>query len=162
MMNFTGKVNRTFAVQGIPAGRVGAAEKLGLQADLPGRRRHRQTDYGSRRLPGCPTGCATDDTNTGNEPAVHLHLKFRGSEQLAIGTQTLLPGQTTSGGRADQGGAAMLFTRGDNGNVPLRAAAGQVSGEIGMGEKIKHQISFYLSGEIGFGIINDRRQFVID
>jgi len=101
MMNFTGKVNRTFAVQGIPAGRVGAAEKLGLQADLPGRRRHRQTDYGSRRLPGCPTGCATDDANTGNEPAVHLHLKFRGSEQLAIGTQTLLPGQTTSGGRAD-------------------------------------------------------------
>ena len=98
-MNFAGEVHRALPVDGVPPGRVGHTCILNLQADAHGRLVRRQPDDARRRLPSGPAGCAAPHFNGGDPSVDRRNLKFRASELTPIPSQTILPGQTASGGR---------------------------------------------------------------
>ena len=98
-MHMPGKMHRALAVNGIPAGRVGTAEKLYLQAYLDGGFFDRTADDVAGRLPGGAARGAPFDGHGFNFTVRNRYVELRGAEPLAVSTQTILPGKAASGGR---------------------------------------------------------------
>jgi len=68
-VNFTGEMDRAFAVNRIPPRRVGLAKKLDLQPDANRRFFQRKADNAPGRLPGGATGGAAANLDA-LDPAV--------------------------------------------------------------------------------------------
>lgn len=100
-MDLSGKMHRTFAIDRIPAGGVGTAEKLYLQADADGRFGYRQPDDALRRLPGRAAGRPPLHNKRIDFSVADLNVEFRRAKAFFIVTQAALPGKTASGGGAN-------------------------------------------------------------
>lgn len=75
-MDVAGKVNRTFTVNRIPPGRIGAAEKLNLQAIARGSPGGILADHFLGRFPGGPAGCAPFDSYALNLTGDYIGIHF--------------------------------------------------------------------------------------
>ena len=120
-MDVSGKVDRTFPVDGIPSGRIGRTKILHLQADAHDRFFRRQMHNPPGRLPG---GAARRPANNADilKPAVcGFRLKLRRTEPVSIVAQTILPGKTASGGWG-QGAFHLGFFAGSHHRDTLAAA----------------------------------------
>ncbi len=79
-----GKMYRAFAIDRIPAGRIGGAGKLGEEADFPDRIFSPLADQLAGRIPGCAAGRPTHDLNADEPVADDTYAKFRSTEPLAV------------------------------------------------------------------------------
>lgn len=132
-MNVSRKMDRTLTVNRVPAGRIGAAEELCFQADAGDRLLHGKVQYLLRGLPGRPAGCAPHHIDPNQFFTGCLDGKFRCPEFPAVFSQTVLPGETASGGRAKHPRDAVFFTRGHHRDALMGTQPGQVLGEIRVG-----------------------------
>ncbi len=129
-MDLSGKMDRTLAINRIPASRICRAVKLGIKTDLPHGILGGMANQPSCRLPCRPAGCPTNDMYLSNLPILYGNRKFRSPEMLTIVTKADLPWKTTSGGRGDQAFAAYLFPRGNNRDILLRTKCGEIRRQI--------------------------------
>lgn len=95
------KMHRAFAIDRIPAGGIGAAEKLHLQTDTDGGCFYGQPDDALRRLPGRAAGRPALHNNRVDFSVADLNVEFRRAKAFFIITQAALPGKTASGGGAN-------------------------------------------------------------
>jgi hypothetical protein len=100
-MYFSGKMHGALAVDGVPAGRIGTAEKLYFQADTGGRVGDMSADDTRRRLPGGAAGRTSSDNYSVNLPLFESNVEFRRTKAFLIFPQTALPGKPASGGGAN-------------------------------------------------------------
>ncbi len=100
-MDLAGKMDRTLAVNRIPAGRICRTVKLGVKTDLAHRILDRVADQPFCRLPRRPAGCPANDVYIGNLAILNFDSKFRGTEMLTIVAKADLPWKATSGGRGE-------------------------------------------------------------
>jgi len=113
-MHPTGKMHRALGVDRIPAGRISGAEELGIKADLSDYIDNRNTDHPLGRIPSRAAGRSPQHDHLGDQPVFDHYLKFGGTKTLAIGTETILPRQSTSGrGCHDQFSNPLLAGRYD-------------------------------------------------
>ncbi len=127
-MDVAGKVNRAFAVNGVPSSRVCAAEKLNFQAITRGGLGGFLTNH---LLGGLPCGA------TGRPPLYGYALNFavdnvgihlRCAETLFIASQATRPGKAASGGRSDNARSGMLFAGCNYRDTLVGTESGQVKG----------------------------------
>ena len=97
-VNFPRKMNRTFSIDRIPAGWIGAAKKLYFQSDTDGRFCQGKSDDALDRLPGGAAWGASFNVNVGDLAVRYLNFEFRRTEAFFIFTQAALPGKSTSCG----------------------------------------------------------------
>ena len=97
-MHVSGKVNRAFAVDGIPSGRVRAAKELNLKTNANGSLFNRTPDNFLSRLPGGAAGRSPFDGHRFNYAFRNVYFELRGAELVAVFAQTVLPGKSASGG----------------------------------------------------------------
>ena len=161
-MDLAGKVNRTLAVNRIPACRIGRTVKLGVKADLPHCILNRMANQPSCRLPCRPAGCAANDCDLDKCPILYCHLEFRGAEMLTIIAKANLPWKATSGGRGNQAFAGNFFSRGNNRNVFLGTKDSEIHRKIIVPQEIQYQIAGDIFGKIGAGVIQNRGQYLIN
>jgi hypothetical protein len=91
-------MHRAFSIDRIPAGWIGAAEKLYVQADTDGRFCCGQADNALNRLPGRTAGSPPVYDDIVDLSIRDLNFEFRSTKAFSIVTQTALPGKTTSRG----------------------------------------------------------------
>jgi hypothetical protein len=89
---------RAFSIDRIPAGRIGAAEKLYFQADADGCFCCRQADNALNRLPGRTAGSPPVYDDIVDLSVRDLNFEFRSAKAFFIVAQTALPGKTASRG----------------------------------------------------------------
>ena len=77
MVDMPGKMNRTFSVNRIPAGRVCTAEKLDFQSQACRRLRYIASDNSRYRLPGGTTGRTSYDGNIFDFSRFYFDIQFR-------------------------------------------------------------------------------------
>lgn len=94
----TGEMNRAFTVDGIPAGRVGAAKILNLKADANRCLLGRATYDSFCRLPGGTARRPSFDGDVDDVFVPDRDLEFRRTKALCIQSQPILPGKSASGG----------------------------------------------------------------
>ena len=109
-MNFSCKVHGALAVDGVPAGRIGAAEKLHFQADTGGRLGDFSPDDTLRRLPGGAAGSTSFDNDSVNLSIFESNFEFRRTKAFLIFPQTSLPGKPASGGGTNHACFMNFFT----------------------------------------------------
>ncbi len=134
-MNLAGEVDRTFTVDGVPAGRVGHAQVLDLQANAYGRLFHRHSDDARGGLPGGAAGGAAKDLHRFNLAVNRRDLEFRAAEMTTVPPQTSLPGKAASGGRRQR--LRNLLAGGHHRYALLAGHARQVGGKIGVFKEIQ-------------------------
>ena len=157
-MYLAGKMNRTLAMDGIPAGRIGRAEKLGFNAHLASSILYRSTDDPQGRFPGSRTGGTPYNPDIRYSAILYFNLVFRSAKSFPIFTQADLPGKAASGRRRKHPFTGNFLSRGDDGNVLVVAERHEIMGEVFMFEKIKYQIGVKLFRKILTAIFNNRRQ----
>jgi hypothetical protein len=91
-VDIAGKMDRTLAINGIPAGRIGRAEVLHLQTDTNVGALNIQTCNLGGRFPGRSTRGTTQNMYPADLSLCDLGFKLGRSESFAIFAQTNLPG----------------------------------------------------------------------
>jgi hypothetical protein len=129
-MDMAGKMDRAFSINRVPVGWVCAAEKLNFQPEACGRLGRIPSDNFRCRFPGGATGRTSLNGNFLDFTLCNLHIQFRGAEPFSIGSQTILPGEATSGGRGDNVSGAMLLSGGHQGNFHFGTELSQIVGKI--------------------------------
>jgi hypothetical protein len=155
-------MDRTLAMDGIPASRVGGAEELGFKPHPAGSVIHGSADQFPGCFPGGGARGAAYHPDVGDLAVFYINFIFRSAEQLTIFSQADLPGKATSGRRGQHPFAGYFFPRRDDRNFFLVAEGHQIVGEVLVFEKIKHQIGVDIIGQIAAGIIKDRWYGLID
>ena len=158
----TGKMNRAFPVNRVPAGRVCTAEKLNFQAEACGCPHYITSDNFRCRFPGGTTGCTSSDGNLLDFTRGSLHIQFRCTELVSISSQAVLPGKTASGGGGDNMGGVMLLPGSHQGNFHFRTELCQVIGQVRVLQKIQHQVRFNFLRQKLPGIVDDRRKIIVN
>jgi hypothetical protein len=153
-----GKVNRAFTVDGIPSGRVRAAEKLNLKTHTDRSLFNRTPDNLEGRHPGGATGRTPSAGHGFNFTFRHVYFKLRGPELVAVFAQTILPGKSASGGWCGDTFYFFFFAGSHHGNALLMTQPAQVIGQIRVLEKVKYQVGIDVSRQKFPGIIDDRRE----
>lgn len=161
-MDMAGKMNRTLPVNRVPVGWICAAEKLNFQPEACGCLCYITSDNFRCRFPGGATGRTSSDGNLLDFTFRNLHIQFRRAELISIGSQAVLPGKTASGGRDDDMLEMMLFSRSHQGNFLFGTDLGQVIGQVGVLQKIQDQIRFNVSRQQFPGVIDDRREVILN
>jgi hypothetical protein len=129
-MDIAGEMNRAFTVDGIPAGRIGDAEKLGLKTDAHDRFLNFTADDLLARIPAGAAGCTPDDLYIADFAVFDNDSIFRCTKLFAVGFQADLPGQPASCRRGEDPFDAMLFARRHDGHAAFLAKQPQVMGQI--------------------------------
>lgn len=155
-------MNGALAVDRVPAGRIGGTVKLGIETDLAHSIFDRMTDEPPRRLPCRATGCASNHLDVNDLAVFDLNLEFRRTEELTIIAKTDLSWKTASGRRGKQSFARYFFPGSDEGDIIFLTECGEVGGEIAVPQKIDDKVAENFPGKILAGIIEDRRQRLID
>jgi hypothetical protein len=161
-VDFSGDVEGTFPVYGIPIGRVGDTEELGFETDpddgLSGRKAYDALD----RFPGRPARGAPKDLNSLDACPGFFHPKDRRSKAVAVPSQADLPGQAASGGRCQDPPDVDFLPRGDDGDAFFGTETGKVVREIRVFQKIQDQIRTDILWKIFPGIVDQGRQGPVD
>ena len=141
IMDLSGKMDRTLAMDGIPAGGIGITIELGLETNLSCRILCGVTDQPLCRLPSCTAGRSTNYCNVCNFAVFNNNLKFRRTEIFAIPAKANLPWKTTSRRRGEDTFSMHFLTRCNHRDIVFTAEGGEVCGEVIMTKKIKHQVA---------------------
>ena len=160
-MDMAGKMDRAFSIKGVPVGWICAAEKLNFQPEACGRLARVPSDDVRCRLPGGATGRTSFNGNLLDFTLCNLHIKFRGAEPVSIDSQTILPGEATSGGWGDDLRGAMLLSGGHQGNCHFGTELRQIVGKIRVLQKIQYQVRFNFLRQKLPGVIDDFREITI-
>ena len=131
-MYVTGKMNWTFAVNRIPTGWVGTAEKLDFQSIACGGLSGIFANHLLGGLPSSPTGCAAFDSDTLNLSVDNIGIHLWRTKTFFIASQTAWPGKAASGGWGNYTGSGMLFPRCHHRNSQIFTQPGQILREIWM------------------------------
>jgi len=162
MVDMAGKMNRAFAVNGIPSSRVCTAKKLNFQSHARGSCVDIKPNDLFGGFPRGPAGGPPADDDAVNLAVNDLDVQLRCPEFFFIITQTARPGKTTSCGWRQDMLAMVLFTGSHHRDFLVGTNAGQVIGQIRVLQKIENQIRINVLGEVLAGIIDDRRQVIFD
>lgn len=157
-----GKMHRAFGIDRVPARRIGGTEELGIEADLSNCIRNRDADHPFCRFPGGATGRPPQHHHLGNLPVFDYNFEFGGAESLAIGTKTILPWQPASGRGGHDPFSDPLLARRYYRDPLFDAHKDKIVGQVLMPEKIQHQIGLDCFRQIDPGVVEHRRQGVID
>ena len=139
-MNLAGEMDRAFAVDRIPAGGVGRAVKLGLEAHADNGRGGFKPNHFFGGLPGRPAGRPAHHFDRRNDSVFSFDEKLRGAEQFTVVAETDLPRKTTSGWRGNHQSVARLFPGRHDRNTQLGAEVAQIHGKIRVPEKIQDEV----------------------
>ena len=145
-MDIAGEMYRAFAVDGIPACRIGGTEILHFQADPHDRFFGRQVHDAGGCFPSGAAGRTAQDLHVADSTLANLDAELGGPELLTIPSQTYLPGQAASG-RWRQGARSVKFLAGcHHRDVLLTADQCQVVGQIRMCQKVENEVGPDLCG----------------
>ena len=158
----TGKVNRAFAVNRIPAGRIGRTEILHFQADAYHCFFRRQLGDAPGCFPGGAAGGPAHDDDL-LKPAVDCgHLELGRPELLSVPAQAVLPGKPASSGRCQDTFHLGLFPGSHHRYAATAARSRQVMGQIRVTQKVENQIRFEFQRQVCRRVVYDRRQLIVD
>jgi len=130
LMDLAGQMDRAFAINGIPAGRIRAAIILDIKADAHQGVCQRQIQDAGGGLPGGPAGSPFQDFDVGYPTVGQCNPESRFAEFFSILTQADLPGKGASGrGRMDPL-TLELFARSNQGDVLSATQIRQVVAQI--------------------------------
>ncbi len=131
-MNVARKVNRAFAMDGIPSSRIGTAEKLNFQAKACGGIGRIFTNHFLGRFPCGATWCAPRDSYALNLTVDNINIHLWCTKTFLIASQAARPGKAASGGRGDNTGSGMLFAGCNHRDFLVCTQPGQIVREVRM------------------------------
>ena len=154
-MQVAGQMNGAAAADGVPAGWVSHAKKLGLKADLGQGPLHRDPLQPLRQIPGGAAGRPPKHLNTPQAAICYSDPKCRFAEAFAISAQTDLPGQGASSGRGQDSRVGRLFSRCHDGDGLGCAQDRQIEGEVRVSKEIQDQVGLQMIGQVNAAIVDD-------
>lgn len=101
-------MNRAFAMDRVPSGRIGGTGELAGQTDSHDRLVNRLTNQTTDGLPSGAAGSSTNHPYLKDPPGIDGYAKLRSAEPLPIAAKAVLPCKTASG-RWYQGPARQAF-----------------------------------------------------
>lgn len=93
------KMNRTFAMNRIPTGRVGKTVKLRIETDFTCSILNRDSDHALSSFPCRAARSSPDHSDVSNLTIFNLNLKLGGTKPVTVFAKTNLPWKAASGGR---------------------------------------------------------------